>query len=76
VRYELAFYISEDGILHSRRAENIKSYLIFNRLGYVAVTYCVSCEVKLGFYISKDGILRSHRHEILKSYIVLTGWTL
>jgi hypothetical protein len=25
-RYELAFYIQEDGILHSHRRENLKSY--------------------------------------------------
>jgi hypothetical protein len=27
VRYELAFYTPEDGILHSRRRENLKSYI-------------------------------------------------
>jgi hypothetical protein len=26
VRYELGFYIPEDGILHSQRLENLKSY--------------------------------------------------
>jgi hypothetical protein len=26
VKYELGFYISEDGILHSDRRENLKSY--------------------------------------------------
>jgi hypothetical protein len=26
VRYELGFYIQEDGILHSRRLQNLKSY--------------------------------------------------
>jgi hypothetical protein len=28
VRYELVFYIPEDGILHSRRHENLKSYML------------------------------------------------
>jgi hypothetical protein len=28
VRYELGFYISEDGILHSHRRENLKSYIV------------------------------------------------
>jgi hypothetical protein len=28
VRYELGFYIPEDGILHSHRRENLKSYRI------------------------------------------------
>jgi hypothetical protein len=37
VRYELGFYIPEDGILHSHYREN--------RLGSVAETECVSCEV-------------------------------
>jgi hypothetical protein len=27
VRYELGFYIPEDGILHSHRRENLKSYM-------------------------------------------------
>jgi hypothetical protein len=27
VRYELGFYIPEDGILHSRRRENLKPYI-------------------------------------------------
>jgi hypothetical protein len=26
VKYELGFYIPEDGILHSRRGEHLKSY--------------------------------------------------
>jgi hypothetical protein len=28
VRYDLGFYIQEDGILHSHRCENFKSYII------------------------------------------------
>jgi hypothetical protein len=27
VRYELGFYIPENGILHSHRSENLKSYI-------------------------------------------------
>jgi hypothetical protein len=27
VKYELEFYIPEDGILHSHRRENLKSYI-------------------------------------------------
>jgi hypothetical protein len=27
VRYELGFYIQEDGILHSHRREDLKSYI-------------------------------------------------
>jgi hypothetical protein len=33
VRYELGFYIPEDGIVHSHRRENLKSYNSF-RLTY------------------------------------------
>jgi hypothetical protein len=29
VRYELGFYTPEDGILHSHRLENLKSYIVF-----------------------------------------------
>jgi hypothetical protein len=29
LRYELGFYIPEDGILHSYRRENPKSYIAF-----------------------------------------------
>jgi hypothetical protein len=28
VKYELSFYISEDGILHSHWRENLKSYVM------------------------------------------------
>jgi hypothetical protein len=27
VKYELGFYIPEDGILHTHRSENLKSYI-------------------------------------------------
>jgi hypothetical protein len=27
VKYELGFYIPEDGILHSHRRQNVKSYI-------------------------------------------------
>jgi hypothetical protein len=37
VKYELDFYIPEDGILHSHCRENLKSYSI-NRMGYIAET--------------------------------------
>jgi hypothetical protein len=31
VRYELGFYTPEDGILHSHRRENLKSYIPLTR---------------------------------------------
>jgi hypothetical protein len=30
VKYELGFYIPEDGILHSHRRENLKSYKVLS----------------------------------------------
>jgi hypothetical protein len=30
VKYELGFYIPEDGIHHSERRENVKSYVVFS----------------------------------------------
>jgi hypothetical protein len=38
VRYELGFYITEDGVLHSHRRENLKSYIALTCLGSVAET--------------------------------------
>jgi hypothetical protein len=35
VKYELGFYISGDGILHSHRRENLKSYIYFLAPGKV-----------------------------------------
>jgi hypothetical protein len=34
MRYDLGFYIPEDGILHSQRRQNLKSYVI-NRVIYL-----------------------------------------
>jgi hypothetical protein len=33
VRYELGFYIPKDGILHSNRRENLKSYTVMKGTG-------------------------------------------
>jgi hypothetical protein len=63
VRYELGFYIPEDGILHSHCREQ-------RRCNVSPVRY------ELGFYIPEDGILHSHCREHLKSYIALTGWAM
>jgi hypothetical protein len=35
MRYELGFYIPEDGILHSHRRENLKSYNAIGLLGII-----------------------------------------
>jgi hypothetical protein len=65
VMYELDFYIPEDGILHSHRPENIKSYI--NRLDSVAGRNVSTVVYKLDSYLPEDGILHSHRLENLKS---------
>jgi hypothetical protein len=66
-------HIPKDGILHSHRGENLKSYIL-NGL----CSGDVMCPVRyeLGFYIPEDCILHSHRSETLKSYIALTEWAL
>jgi hypothetical protein len=46
VRYELGFYIPENGILYSHRRENLESYIHINRLSSVTETKCGSCEVR------------------------------
>jgi hypothetical protein len=69
VKYELGFYIPEDGILHSHFRENLKSYIaltgwtLYRRRNVSPVRY------ELGFYIPEDGILHSHRRGNLKSYV-------
>jgi hypothetical protein len=71
VRYELGFYIPEDGILHSHCCENLKSYIALTgwslyQRGNVSPVRC-----ELGFYIPEDGIRHSHCCKNLKSYSFL-----
>jgi hypothetical protein len=76
VRYELGFYISEDGILHSHRRENLKSYITLAGWALSRRRYLSPVLYELGFYIPEDDILHSHCREILRSYVALTGWSL
>jgi hypothetical protein len=47
VRYELGFYIPEDGILHSHRRENLKSYMV--------LTYCCIGKTRgTMFHVNED----------------------
>jgi hypothetical protein len=55
VRYELGCYIPEDGILHSYRRENLKSYIALTGLQRRSNVSPVRYE--LGFYIQEDEIL-------------------
>jgi hypothetical protein len=74
VKYELGFYIPEDGILHSHRREYLKSYIALTGWTLRRRRNVSPVKYELGFYIPEDGILHSHRREYLKSHIALTGW--
>jgi hypothetical protein len=51
VRYDLGYFIPEDGILRSHGRKNLNSYIALTSwaLGSLAETKCVSCEVRTGF---------------------------
>jgi hypothetical protein len=68
LRYELGFYIPEDGILHSHRRENLKSYVALTGWTLLKRRNAFPVKYELSFYIPEDGILHSHRRENLKSY--------
>jgi hypothetical protein len=74
-KYELAFYIPEEDILHSHCRKNLKSYIALTGWTLQRRRNVSPVKYKLGFYIPEDDILHSRRRENLKSYIALTGWT-
>jgi hypothetical protein len=76
VKYELCFYIPEDGILHNHRRDNLKSYIALTGWTLWWRRNVSPVKYELGFYIPEDVILHSHRRDNLKSYIAVTGWTL
>jgi hypothetical protein len=76
VRYGLAVHIPVDGILHSHRREDLKSYMTLTGCALERRRNVSPVSYELGFYIPEDGILHSHCRESLKSYIALTGWAL
>jgi hypothetical protein len=56
VRYELGFYIPEDGILHSHRRENLRSYRLYCILWCVRIVnrnYIEWLERKENFHAQK-----------------------
>jgi hypothetical protein len=69
-------HIPEDGILHSHRRENLKSYIALTGWALQQRRNVSPVRYELNIYISKDGILHSHHCENIKYYIALTGWTL
>jgi hypothetical protein len=68
MRYELAFYIPEGGILHSHHRENPKYYIVLT--GWALYQRCnvFSVRYKPGLYIPEGGILHSHLRENLISH--------
>jgi hypothetical protein len=76
VRYELGFYIPEDGILHSHRSGNFKSYIALTGWTLQRRRNVAPVRYELGFCTPEDDILHSHRRENLKSYIGLASWVL
>jgi hypothetical protein len=69
VKYELGFYIPEDGILHGRRRENLISYMALTGLALWRRPNVSPVRYELSFYIPEDGILHSHCRENLRSYL-------
>jgi hypothetical protein len=76
LKYELEFYIPEDGVLHSHCRENLKSYIALTGCALYWRRKMSPVKYELGFYIPEDDILHSHCRENLKSYIALIGSTL
>jgi hypothetical protein len=68
VRYELAFHISEDGILHSHRRDNLKSYIALTGWSLSPRRNKSPVKYELGFHMPEEGILHSHRRENLRFY--------
>jgi hypothetical protein len=66
--------IPEDGILHSHRRENLKSYIALTGWALYRRRNVSPVKYELGFYIPEDDIQHSHRRETLKSYICSFGY--
>jgi hypothetical protein len=70
VRYELGSHIPEEGILHSHRCKNLKSYTALTGWALQRIGNVFPVRYALGFYIPEDGIFHSNHSENLKSCIV------
>jgi hypothetical protein len=68
-RYELGFYIPEDGIIHDHRRENLESYIALTGWAQYRRRNVSLVKYELGFRIPDDGLLHSHRRENLKCYM-------
>jgi hypothetical protein len=76
VKYELGFYIPEDGILHRHLRGNFKSYIALTGWVLERRRNVSPVRYELGSYIPEDDILHSHSRANLNSYIALTDWAL
>jgi hypothetical protein len=74
VRYELGLYFSQDGLLHSHLFENLKFYIAFNWLVFVAETECVSSEVQTGLSYTRRRHASYSPPRNLKSSRIMTYW--
>jgi hypothetical protein len=59
VRYEVGFYISEDGVLHCHHRDNLKSDIDLGELSILWRHIVFPVRYEVGFYISEDGINHS-----------------
>jgi hypothetical protein len=62
--------IPEDGILHSHRRENLKSYIALTDWALLRRRNVSDVGHELGFYIPTDGNLHCYHHENLRPYIL------
>jgi hypothetical protein len=69
VRYELGFYVPEDGILNSCRRDNLKSYIALTGWAMYWRRNVSPVRYELG-YVPEDGILHIQGRENLKCYTV------
>jgi hypothetical protein len=67
-KYELCFYIPEDGILHTHCRENLRSYIAFTGWVLWRGRNVSSVRYELGFYNPEDGILHIHRRGNYKPF--------
>jgi hypothetical protein len=77
VKYKLSFYITEDGIIHSHRRENLTPYIALSGWTLEGRRNVSPVKYELGFYIPEDGVIHSHRRGNLKScrYILHAGYS-
>jgi hypothetical protein len=68
VRYELVVYIPEDGILHSRRRENLNSYVALIDMAMYRSSNLSGVRYELIVDIPEDDLLHSPRRDSLQTY--------